>query len=64
MKTINLQITTINVIEDRKINLLKSREAVAAALDRAIKSKDSWKVIIENKTLARIDYAIKKLQGS
>ncbi len=39
----------------REDKLLKSRAAVVASLSRAIDDKDSWKAIIETKTLARID---------
>ena len=39
----------------REDKLLKSRAAVVASLSRAVNDKDSWKAIIETKTLARID---------
>ena len=41
--------------ESREEKLLKSRAAVVASLSRAVNDKDSWKAIIETKTLARID---------
>jgi hypothetical protein len=49
------------LLADKETTLLKSRAAVEASLSRAIKNKDSWKVIIENKTLARIDNQLKAL---
>ena len=46
----------------KKENLIKSRDAVVKSLDRAIQSKDSWKAVIETKTLKRINEKLEKLK--